>query len=708
LKDSEVSSKEKKQTANVIFICVAMVLAILATGSAAGPISTTLNFRTSDIISNLIIQSNPAMFGGSIYQYIAETVNNSIPFNRVLVYLFNNGWDAENIHIILYFFNNFLKIYIYMFIGHALTGRISGGLIAAFLIIFSVEGTLIPYRIIASSIASTLAMVSLGFCLYGRFRLAAAIAGITVCVHPTFGIFLMFAVTISFIAVSLILEQKSVSQVIKLSITLLLNFMLLAMPFILLSADVLTNKIGMVIPNEEAWWSFVPTINNLAFPLTRGIWNFLSWCFLFLATGLLAFRTDPRDIRSIVIVSIMGVAVTGHVFQVIFTSGIKSELLASFAFNHRANATAVPFLYMTILFALSTKLKKLDSEWFSWAGLIPAYLIYNNYNIFKVADLPPRIIGFPSSSAIQADITVLLITCLVISSSSHTRKKYYATPLTASIIIFFGYIYNNLNFFALILPLCLLRENIEALKFTFRHVNTFNINSIPYQFAQRLSFFCNKISTPVAKSINWCTRRFSSISPRDSVFFALSLFLGAALVFRVPHEDTLTNWKRFSSQKMLTNWAKHFLDSHVPESDHVILMPIRGPGVWLSPTPWRRAYLDSAEGHFLLYHPSFIDEYLRRLAPYAGEAGDSARHWYLDRQIVSKSTGVRTRLAAIQQIDEKARWVLTFDKFLCGKDRVFAVYDGYGSGPPGYLGKVVLVKASDLDPTCEPRNPPSG
>jgi hypothetical protein len=698
-------SFEKKTNikANIIFSCIAIALAILATGSAAGPINTTLSFRTSDIISNLIIQLNSATFGGSIYEYVAKTVNNSIPFNWVLAYFFNKGWDAENIHIIIYFLNTFLKIYAYMFIGRALTGRISGGLIAAFLIIFSIEGTLIPYRITASSIASTLGMISLGYCLYGRFRLAAAIAGITVCIHPTFGIFLMLAVTMSFALINSIIQHKTIDEIIKSSIALFLSFILMSMPFILLSADVLVNKVSTVMQNEAAWWGFVPTINNLAFPLDRGIWNLLSYWLLFLLTGLLAFRTAPRDIRSVVIVAIMCVAISGHLLQLIFTIGIKSELLTSFAFNHRANAIARPFLYMTILFVLSTKLKKLNWEWLFWVSLILTHFLYNDWNIFKVAELPQRIKGFPSANTIQADSILLLFISLLTTVPSRIRKKYYATSLTVMLILSLGYIYNNLNFLVFILPLCFLRENIGGFKFIFGKLNVFNRSAIPRRFTHRfnqiLSFVPEKISAHAATSVDWCNRRISSLPPRDSTLFVLSLSLGAALFFRVPHEDALINWERFHSQKMLINWTKHFLDSHIPESDHVILMPIRGPGVWLSPTPWRRAYLDSSEGHFLLYHPSFIDEYLRRLAPYAG---DNGKTWYLDPKNWTKGTAVRTRIEAIQQIDDKARWVLTFDKFLCGNDRVHAVYDGYGSGPPGHLGKVVLVKARDLDPNCEP------
>lgn len=718
-------------TETLVFLSVAMVLAILATGAGGGPINVSLGIRTSDIMSYLVIQSNPDIFAGSIYGRIAEIVSGSIPFNWLLARYVSEGRGPENAFVILYFLVTLLKLYFYMVIGRALTGRIAGGFVAAFLIIFMVETTLIPYRIISSNIAEAFAMAALAACLYDRFKSAAAIAGLTACIHPTFGMFLMFTIMTSFVTVNTLVNHKSRGELLRSSALMVGVFLALASPFIIISAAEVATRLSPSMSNQETWWNFVPAINNLAFPLMRGIPNFLSYLLVFILTGVLVVGAAPGDRRSVIIASIMGVAVVAYVFQATFTSAINSQLAAQLALNHRANAIALPFIYMAILFAISKSVKEIDGNWFAWLALLLAMLFYDEWNILKGEEPAPRIKAFKTADFIQADAVCALAMSVVIAYSDRINRRSLVAFGMMALVCFFGWVFNKAQFFYYLVPLiiwyggavCLprIRARIEATRTPRREITVATtteddsdlhrhrtwsgvvwglLRRQPTNVVESSDRWRNKNKSFSFAVIQNSAYSFTNSLPYGRLFLVLFCILGVGLAVKVPYEDARTSWGRFVGGEMRTPWIKHFLDRYVPETDHVILMPLRGPGAWLSLAPWRRAYIDPSEGHFLLYQPSHLNEYLRRLAPYAG-GSDQIGHWYTDPNIWRKTTGVRTQIASIQEIDDRARWVLTFDKFLCGKDKVHSVHDGYGSGPPGYLGKVVLIRVADLDPTCK-------
>lgn len=680
------------------YLAISLVLAFFATGHAAGPIALSLGFRTSDILSYLVINANPGLYDGSVYGQVADIVTNGVPFNWLLAALFSEGRAPEYLHVALFFLNTTLKCFLFLLIGRLMTGRFFGGLAALVLIIFMIETTLIPYRIISSTIAQTVAMGVVAAALYGRFRLAAGIAGITTCIHPTMGLFVMGADFVAFIAVSWFSLRSSLVEMFKESAKVVGLFFLFASPFFLMSALEVTSRVIQPQENQELWWYFLPTINNLAFPLERGWPNFVSYIGIFFFSAVMVLVAASQDRRAMVVAAIMLSAVIGYVVQAFFTSVYPSQLVAQLALNHRANMLAVPLVYVSLLFAMSRSVKKFDLQWLAWVGLILALLFFDDWSLFKTEEPLARVRELKTAGFVQADTLLAILVAYVLTYGSRVQPIGLMALLVTLLIAFGGWAFNKDEFYFFLVPVALWFIGTGIFPTVMRLINHQGSGSaatVPAYPPGSVGPSSGDEATHADKLVFKIHSKANSV-----VFIVLATVLVAGLADKLRYKEAFIIWNRFVQGEMYLPWVKYFLDQYVPESDHIVLMPLRGPGVWLSPVPWRRAYLDSASGHFLLYQPFYIQEYLRKLKPYAG-TGELEPRWYMDQSIWRTVTRVRQGMPEIVRIDPKAKWVLTFDKFLCGDDKVYATYDGYGAGPPGYLGKVVLVKVSEFDSACE-------
>lgn len=682
----------KKRAILVAFV-VSVVIALIATGAGDGPINVGLGIRTSDIVSYLVVIDRPEMFADSIHMKMADTVTSIIPFNRILSIFFSDDRSPQYVHISIYFLTIFFRIFILILIGSAISGTVGGGFVLLGVVAFSIETTLIPYRVISSTIAGTFALVAIVAALKSRFFIASAVAGILVCLHPTIGFFLEATILVGFIAVASLVDRLSILNIIKAVSRIVAVWGLFASPFLALSLLEIKGQVGILPINDDVWWRFVPSLNNLAFPVVRGIPNMAGYVASYLLAAGLIIGTVNIDRRwAIFLTACFFVCASAHLTQALFTSVIQSQLVAQLALNHRANAIGQPLICIAFTLVIVSRVERGDLHWFTYLSLIMVWLFHDGLGISKVTVPSSRFDTLVNASFVQAD-TILALS-LAILLAGKLGSNWRALSGVAAVVCF-AWIFNYPPFYLFLIPIlfgylmqtsnpyglkALIREDWRVWATTKHQLSKSYLGSV-YEKALR------------------ATKSWIQNEPKEALFTLLATVFLSILASQLPLRDSFRSWALLATGEIHEPWIKNFLEQYVPESDHVIVMPLRGEGgVWLTPTPWRRAYLDNVEGHYLLYQPSLLPYYLERLRAYAVDK--RSQDWYLDANNWRGANGIRAGVPSIQNLDEKARWILTYDRFVCGNDIVHAVYNGYGSGPPGELGKVVLIKAENFDSTC--------
>ncbi|WP_162906635.1 hypothetical protein [Algihabitans albus] len=663
----------------IVASILALVLALSATGSDAGPISGALDIRKSDILSFVEIIRNSVIFDHSIYVPVANKISSVVPFQILLNEISVGDRSSEYIFIILYSLQTFILTFSILALSYVATGSKSASILFLCVILTSQISLFFDIRVISSSLSISLVFWALAALLSGRVVLAGAISGVITCIHPTFGLFAMAALGFSLILSAPPTTKAGRSAII----SCVVAYFIASAPFFLLYA-LHSDRNTFSLPDTETWWGLLRQLNNLAFPLSRGIPHVAGHMLTFLLAALLIVAVDWKSLKNRLIASMLLFCFSAYLIQMFFTSVIQSSLIAQMALNHRANSIGLHLSYLAIIVAmLNISNNRFVLSWF-FLGLT---MVFFKSTLFEESDPHSLFLVLPRDDYVRADtlLPVVAALALVVMERTVTWRwgllaRFMMALAVAALAMSCAWVFQTPAYhgYALVMGVWVLAELLYRLE------------------GLAASALAKVKSVVMARG----ALLRSATLPSSILVTVLALFATAEVATRLPVKEPTERWAKLITDGKRVPWIKRFLDEHTSPEDRVVLKPLRAEGLWLSPSPWRGAYLDSYEGHFLLYMPSHLDEFLSRLQPYSYDKviTDSGE---IDERTWQHVVAIRQKITDVMNIDDRAKWVLTYKRYTCGKDKIYATFTE-NDGPPSFYTEPVLIRIEDLDPTCLP------
>lgn len=664
-----------------------LALALSATGSDYGPIANSVSILTTDYLAFVEMASHgDFQQSGSLYIELIRIFHAISPLFFVLLKLHNAGVSTDTLFISLYFFQTCL--YLVSFILLSLSINKNYALVLLFLgfIVLSSASPLYDIRVIGSTLSNAAGFCAIALLLYGYYVPALALAALCGYFHPTYALF--FA-TIIF-GTQFLYEKhtyQKITSIIKNGALFILFLSPVIIMVLLNISDVLQSGTG------PDWINFVRKINNLAFPVERG-YGYLAG---HLATLVLAcimcfsFFRDNKPLQRLGYVFLL--CIIAYAIQIFGTYYVENEFIIKLALNHRVNGIAFPLIVLLFSFCFFKGVQSI--YWPAWI-ILAFYFPLSKLTLFeeigKVSLWPDM---FPRDDYVKADIFIPLFAAysLLLLQSCKGKMSYAASSmaLTSMAIAFYASILFQDIVYILIFISLVLGVLIQSYTL-FPKPQWMNIKY--YQSTRVFHFISKKIEFLKINSISNSSIILKAGS--FSTLIVISIFI-LEIQNRMPVGEPAHRFKSLLTEGKKPSWVQQFVNVNVPLNEKVVIIPLRAEGKRLSTLPWHMAYLDPYEAHYLLYIPSRTMNILEKLTPYSGSKKENIND--ITEEAWQSAIHIRRNIKAIQNYDKAAKWVLTYRRYACETDTLFAEYTK--DNPKGYSSNPVLIKIEDLDPNCE-------
>jgi len=630
-----------------------------------------LNAKEGDFLNVSVFLENARMFEDTVYLEVAKRTSALSILPWLSDMLVRWGLTAVDQMTVLFAAEKFLYTLGMLCIGYVIS-RSTLATIGAFSIVLVAGLTKIfLLKLIASTVAFSIGFGVIALALAGRFRLAAVLTGAIGYIHPTY--LAVYAGIALAIQIYCICVERS-QGLRELGVTCLILFVV-ALP---IAANVLVNldQVASPIADPGAWFSYMQSRSDLAFPLRQGLPRLLGFVLAFAASSaaLILVRNENRMYGRLGVV--LGFAVLLYGIQIFFTEVVPSTFVTKLALSHRANFIALPLAALGLLLVCFQKLSE-ERPW-AWFSLI----LFPMVSAYLSQPIPTGILSLssmvrpilPGPTEVNFDLFAFSLTVFaLLMRERHALGggvRLYHTSHTVAVAV----VLSGLVFFP--------RAGHFLLLFVL------------------MSPLFGGLFTRLRGTRGLIGRR---PSPKLLVT-TIGVMLVAFLAYRLPFVDAIHHWRAFATGAQDEVAHPHnqfhtFVTKNVLPEERILFAPLE-LSIWYTPVPSRSVYLDWYELNYVLYVWELLPRVVEKMGtygldPFVGGRTPQCTGWRgviyyrCQRSLLARAASEeihawRHHVAAIRRLDPRVEWVVLKTKDLCPGDEVSAV-----------MGNIALMRITD-------------